>query len=334
MTTGQYFRQGLSEDGTLSDAIEWLAYVDDTMPITDGTGEWLYYELEDASWHYKISLQDQTAMGRYAKAGRDYLLWEGILYENGYADDMSGGEKKRWTEDSYITLIGVAGGRLLYQSEVYTEEELIHSHPSPQNISLYAYTISTGDNTLLMEKNGGDHTAQQAQAAYDRLLSGDLTLLREQGPLFARTMIFSGEPESYDLDMTGDGIPERFLRIGKNSIILHAGYEGICLYLLDTDQDTEWYEPLTDGSVLYRYEYENDGYAADVYDVYKLMPGGGMSRSESYQHLTADLTSLSGYDPETDTLVKADSYYVDADFAGQSDWLNGIDNIIDKQIIK
>lgn len=118
-------------------------------------------------------------------------------------------------------------------------------------------------------------------------------------------------------------------------MILHAGYEGISIYLLDAAEDSEWYEPLEDGTVLYRYEYQNGGYAADVYDIYKLMPGGRMTRQESYQHLTTDLSSLSGlYDPDTDTLVQADRYFVQENFANQSEWQNAIDKIADKQMMK
>lgn len=89
--TKQYFRRAFLEDYTLKEAELWISYTEDIMPILDG--EWIYYDLGDYFYHYKVSLTDRAMMGRHPKASTDMLIANGQKYEINRKTDLNTGRK-------------------------------------------------------------------------------------------------------------------------------------------------------------------------------------------------------------------------------------------------
>lgn len=325
LESGRYVRRAFRQDQTLQDAETWIPWVDDTMPLADPSGAWLYYEQEDAAWHYRVGLDDSTKMGRYQKTGADFLVWNGVLYENGTADDMSGSPKTVFCDSPLARPFGVAAGELFYVLPEYAEGASEARFPEAERLSLFACPLEGGESRLVQAAQG-TITAEEAEDAYTRLLSGDVPLLGAQESGLIRRCVQArfSLPDAARLfaDLTGDGIPECFLRSGSNSLLFHAVPGGVVLWLADLENEADWYEPLRDGSLLYRYEYGSGGYGADVYDVYAVQSGGALERQSSCQHLTADTDALEGYDPERDTQLLPDSYYVGDAFSSREAFLS------------
>lgn len=336
--TGQLFKKSFFEetgqavDRQLKEAEEWVPFSGDVMPMIDG--EWLYYELGDSLWHYKVSTEDRTSMGRIARSSDNMILWEGRMFEDGYCQELGSGERTQWTDELWTKLYAVAGNRLIYQTFSYAEDELVRAEMTPQTISLCAYDMESGEIRILQqeEENRTEWTQENANKAFDRLLGGDLTLLLENQTTFAKNSLPTyQEWKSVDLDLDGDGVAERFLQYEKNSIVLHAEKNGVRLYLFDTEDETEWYEPLTDGTVLYRQEYENAGYHNSIYDIYGMGAEGTWERIDSWQHFYNDLERID-YDASTDSLLKQESYFAGEEFTDAVKWQKGLDSILAKRV--
>ncbi|NLL78619.1 MAG: DUF5050 domain-containing protein [Clostridiales bacterium] len=331
--TKQYRKQSFKEDGSLSEAEEWIALSEDVMPILDG--EWIYYELGDFLYHYKVSTTDKNSLGRLARTSDNMVIRDGMKFENGSQLDLSTGEQSQWSEEPYTRLYGIAGGKLIYEVYEYGEEKLLWKCPVPESVSLYVYDIQKRAKELLLETGVTEKvTAAEAVKSYDGLMAGNLTLLRENSEAFARYFPLSGKWKSQDADFDGDGIPERFLLSeNKESILLNADSYGITCYLFDVSEPEEWYEPLSNDTVLYRHDFEADGYGNEVYNVYRFRNGGNTELLESCQHITTDM-SLPLINPETDTLMESDFYYVSEKFTDGKDWQNDVDQILEKRVFQ
>lgn len=345
MTTKQYLRSSFDADGEPGQAEEWLAFTEDRMPFLDG--EWIYYDLGDFLYHYKVSLNDKTSMGRHARTTDDMLILDGQKYENNTKTDLNTGEQSTFSEELYTRLIGFAGKRLIYEAYDYTEETLLTEHPPAERTVLYSYDLESGETLPLAgTQKPAQLSAEKAAAYYDRLQQGELTLLKENEVSFAAHFMSAEEWTHYDLDLDGDNIPERFLfmdmdsseagskeRSGKKSMILHADWDGVSLYQTDFSDGKEWYEPLEDGTILYQYEFVLGGYGNRFYEIYRFEPGGKRVLVDSYQHVTAQLDEIA-YDADIDTLIKKDRYYAGEEFTKEADWIEQVEAVLQKRVWK
>lgn len=348
--TKQYFRSAFDEAGSLKEAELWIAYAEDLMPFLDG--EWIYYDLGDFFYHYKVNRKDSTSMGRHAKTSVDMLIQDGQKYEMNRKMDLNTGEESAFTEELYTKLIGFAGSRLIYEAYEYTEDEILMEHPLAERTVLYAYDLMSGETVQLAEAEKATQlSTEEAVAYFDRLQQGELTLLKDNVETFASHYTAVDEWKHYDMDLDGDSVPERFLFLdmdsgkagtedttenseaaaGKKSMILHADWDGISLYQTDFSNDKEWYEPLEDGTVLYQYSYELGGYGSQFYEVYGFETGGKRVLLDSYQHVTAALDEIA-YDAKIDTLIKKDQYYAGEEFTKEADWTKQVDTVLEKRV--
>ena len=342
--TKQYFRSAF-EDGALKEAELWAAYAEGAMPFLDG--EWIYYELGDYFYHYKVSLTDKTMMGRYTKTSADMLISNGQKYEINRKTDLNTGEESTFTDKPYTRLIGIAGSRLIYEAYDYTEDALLTEHPVPESIMLYSYDTEKGETVQLAGAEKPEtFDAEKAVSYYERLQRGELTLLKEDAESFVAHFKTAAGWKHYDVDLDGDHVPERFLYweaqkqeeggtgdFHKKSVILHADWDGISLYQTDYSTPSEWYEPLEDGTILYRYVYELGGYGSQFYEVYRFEPGGKRVLVSSYQHVTAALQEIA-YDAQTDSQIQQDQYYAGEAFTDKADWTKQVEAVLKKRVMQ
>lgn len=341
LTTKQYLRNSFDADGEPGQAEEWISYAEDLMPFLDG--EWIYYDLGDFFYHYKVSVNDKSSMGRHARTTDDMLILDSQKYEKNTKMDLNTGEQSTFSEELYTKLIGFAGKRLIYEAYDYTEEALLMEHPLAERTVLYSYDLESGETIqLAAAQKPAQLSADKAVAYYDRLQQGELTLLKENAMSFAAHFMSAEEWKHYDADLDGDSVPERFLFMdqngseelsGKKSMILHADWDGVSLYQTDFVDGKEWYEPLEDGTILYQYEFVLGGYGNHFYEVYRFEPGGRRVLVDSYQHMTAQLDEIA-YDAKIDTLIKKDQYYAGEEFTKEADWTGQVDAVLQKRVWK
>ena len=327
--TGQYFQRSFGENEELLEPEEWVVLTEDRMPMEDDG--WIYYDMGDFLYHYKVSTDDRKQMGRIARSSDNVLFYHGKKYEGNTVLDLESGEQQNWNSEADIKLLGFAGERILYRSDAYGEEAILTPCPQPDSSVLWVYDLKSGENTELAKAAAGKLSEEEMLQAYDLLAAGNLNLLAEGAEGFARLYPLNGEWQKEDADFDGDGLPERFLKSGNNSILLHAASQGIWLYLFDEMEDGEVYEPLSDGTVLCHYPYVTEGYGNDCYTVYQYAEGGNRTQLSSMQHLTFKLDHI---DPQTDTLVKADTYYLDEEFVGESEWQAALDAVLPKRVLQ
>ncbi len=328
LQTKQYMKQSFADEG-LTEPKVWISYTTGRMPQLDG--QWIYYSIGDFLYHYRVSTEDATQMGRVARASNQVLFWQNKKYEDQTLLDMESGEQSLFQDNPYIKFYGVAGDLILYEVEHYTEEALLQTVPQSEAVSLYAYSMTEKTNRLLEERQL-EVNPEEIYQDYDRLLRGDLSLLGNEQEWFADLYDSQEAWKHWERDMDGDGAEERFLTTGEKTILLHHGGNEIQYYLMDDATKEGRYELLSDGSILYYENYQGVGYANEAYTVYRYQPGGDRTQENSLQHLTTNLEEIS-LDQETDTQVKSDLYYVQDGFTGQAEWEKALQEVLEKRII-
>lgn len=333
IVTKQYLRSAFNAEGGLDAGEVWIAYTEDLTPFSDD--EWIYYDLGDFFYHYKVSLTDKTSMGRHSRISDDMFIWDGQKYEKNQKTDLNTGEQIAFTQEAYTELVGIAGNELLYAAYDYAEEALLTENPVAGQMALYAYDLASGETRQIAERKVTESiTTEEAVLCYERLMQGELTLLKKQAESFAARFLSPEQWKYYDTDLDDDGIPERFLfSDSKESIILHADWDGVSLYQTDFANAEEWYEPLDDQTVLYQYEYKLGGYGSRFYEIYRFEPGGKKVLVDSYQCVTAQLDQIE-YDAGTDTQIQKEQYYAGEEFIKKADWEKLVDAALEKRVWK
>jgi len=123
-------------------------------------------------------------------------------------------------------------------------------------------TVTAGDALPEHEAETAERS-DSGESPFQALLNGDFSCIEDKEQRAYLEACFS--PRQYaleyvELDLDGDGTEELFLRLAdapEMTCILHAEGEEITRCWSDTAETAYWVEPLSDGTILETYDYQN-----------------------------------------------------------------------------